>query len=128
MLDLSTLWRMPMTARWASVDGGDYIVLRIELTPEKSYQKLMQVNKKFATSIKNARGFKLSSKRSDVRFNLYKLFICHTGISFSPIEIEQDTESVSETGETEKSLTMYSYFMAMIQRFLTEVANEQQKL
>lgn len=127
MLDLSTLWRMPISARWASVEGKEYIVFKCEVSETLTYTKPMLVQSKFATSIKHARGFRSASKTSDVRRDLYKLLVCHTPITLTPVEVEQDTTPINQAGEPDKPWTMYTYFLAMIQRFLTEVANEQQK-
>lgn len=127
MLDLSSLWRMPISARWASVEGKDYLVFSTNISENKKYTKPMLVQPKFATSIRHARGFRTASKTSDVRRNLYKLLVCRIPVTLTPVEVEQDITPINKLGEAEKPWTMYTYLITMIQRFLTEVANEQQK-
>lgn len=129
-MDLSTLWRMPVTLKRVTVDTTPYIYMEIAVTPEKTVHKLMKMSPKFCTSIKHydGRGLKKGSKLSDIRMQVYSLLVCHTSIKITPIELEQDTESVNALGETEGCWTTYTYLILMLQRFLTEVVNEHQTI
>lgn len=126
MIDLSTLWRMPIAIRRVSADNTPCLLMRIELTPEKTVQKLMKMSPKFCTSIKHyqGRGFKKSTKLSDIRMKVYQLLICHMSVVLTPIEVEQDTESINTIGESEGCWTTYTYLLTMLQKFLTEVVND----
>lgn len=127
-MDLSTLWRMPVTLKRVTVDNAPYIYMEIDLTPEETVHKLMKMTPKFCTSIKHydGRGLKKGSKLSNIRMQVYSLLVCHTSIKITPIELEQDTESVNILGEPEGCWTTYTYLILMLQRFLTEVVNEHQ--
>lgn len=129
-MDLSTLWRMPVTLKRVNVDNTSYIYMEIDVTPEKTVHKLMKMSPKFCTSIKHydGRGLKKGSKLSDVRMQVYRLLVCHTSIKITPIELEQDTESVNALGESEGCWTTYTYLIVMLQKFLTEVVNEHQTI
>lgn len=125
-MDLSTLWRMPITLKRVTVDNTPYIYMEIAVTPEKTTHKLMKMTTKFCISIKHydGRGLKKGSKTSDIRMQVYRLLVCHTSVVITPIELEQDTESVNYFGEPEGAWTTYTYLLVMLQKFLTEVANE----
>ena len=125
-MDLSTLWRMPIILKRVTVDNTPYIYMEIALTPEKTIHKLMKMSPKFCTSIKHydGRGLKKGSKMSDIRMQVYRLLVCHTSIAITPVELEQDTESINYFGEPEGSWSTYTYLLVMLHKFLTEVANE----
>lgn len=123
MLDLATLWRLPLTLKRVDSDNYHYIFMKLE-TEQFTTHKLMRMSPRFYNSVHHNRGFKASTKLSDLRMKIFKLFMCETTISLTPIELEQDTQSVSITGEYEPCYTMYKYLLLLIQRFLTEVLDE----
>ena len=122
-MDIATLWRMPITLKQVDSSGEHYVYMEL-VTEQSTTHKLMRMSPRFYSSIRHNRGLKASTKLSDLRMKIFKLFICNNAITLIPIELEQDTQSVSITGEYEPCYTMYKYLLLLIQKFLTEVMNE----
>ena len=122
-MDLATLWRMPIVLKQVDSSDEHYIYMKLS-TEQFITHKLMRMSPRFYNSVKHNRGLKASTKLSDVRMKIFKLFVCSNTITITPVELEQDTQSVSLTGEYEPCYTMYKYLLLLIQRFLTEVLDE----
>ena len=118
MLDASTLWRTPVFMKKVCVDGLSYIYMKITLPNSKTFTGLMQISRQFATKIKNARGLRVATKRSEICMQVYKLLLCDTPITLAPIELEQEVASVTITGEVYRPDKLYEYLLVMIHRFI----------
>ena len=118
MLDASTLWRTPVTMRKVSVDGISFISMLITLPSGKTFRSLMAISRQFNTKIQHARGLKVASKRSEVCMQVYKLLLCDAQITLAPIELEQETASVTDSGEVDRPDKLYDYLLLMLHRFI----------
>ena len=130
-LDLATLWRQPLSINYVTYSAEPYLYMTLDTKAqdrEIKTHKLMKITPKMQTCIRHARGFRSSAKESYIRMTVYKLLVCHTAVNITPVELEQETESVTLTGETDKPYILYTYLMTLIQRFLLEAINEQEKL
>lgn len=121
MLDASTLWRTPVFMKKVYVDGTSYIYMKITLDSGKTFTALMLISRQFATKIKNARGLRVATKRSEICMQIYRLLLCDTPITLAPIELEQEVASVTTSGEVDRPDKLYEYLLVLLHRFIMGV-------